>query len=144
MREIAAPEIKGLFHHLVKAVGGVEAAGAFLEISHQRVSQLQSVNCADMPSILQIVRLEQAAGRPIVTGVLAEAATSEGGSCVKRAVVSAVEKSGKALRLVHDAYADHHLDQSEIQTVQRAAHDLDAATRELVTAVSGLQPGRVG
>lgn len=39
--------VKGLFHQLVKAVGGVEAAGAFLGVSHQRISQLQTTTCAD-------------------------------------------------------------------------------------------------
>lgn len=71
-------EIKGLFYHLVRAVGGIEAAGAYLGISHQRVSQLQTVTCADMPTVMHIVTLEGVVGQPIVTSALARAA--EGGS----------------------------------------------------------------
>jgi hypothetical protein len=75
---VSRAEIKGLFYHLVRAVGGVEAAGAFLGISHQRVSQLQTVTCADIPTLEHIVALEAVVGQAIVTGALARAAT--GGS----------------------------------------------------------------
>lgn len=70
-------EIKGLFYQLVKAVGGVEAAGAYLGISHQRVSQLQNPTCADMPTIMHVVTLEAAIKQPIVTGALARAAVGD-------------------------------------------------------------------
>lgn len=75
MTDITPGQVKGLFFHLVKAVGGVEAAGAFLGVSHQRVSTLQNVNHADMPTILQVVALEQAAGQSVVLGQLAKLAT---------------------------------------------------------------------
>lgn len=75
MTEVTAGQIKGLFFHLVKAVGGVEAAGAFLGVSHQRVSTLQNVNSPDLPTILQVVALEKAAGQSIVLAALAKIAT---------------------------------------------------------------------
>lgn len=78
MSVVTEAEVKGLFYHLVKAVGGVEAAGAFLKISHQRVSQLQSPNNADMPTVMQIATLEHVVGQGIVTGAMARAA--EGGA----------------------------------------------------------------
>ena len=77
MSEITPALIKGLFFHLVKAVGGVETAGAFLGISHQRVSQLQAVHSADMPSIIQIATLEGVVQQDIVTGHLSRVATGQ-------------------------------------------------------------------
>lgn len=70
-------QVKALFHHLVRACGGVEAAGARLGISHQRVSQLQSANHDDMPTIMHIASLEEFCGQPIVTGALARVATGQ-------------------------------------------------------------------
>lgn len=74
MTEITPGYIKGLFHHLVRAVGGVEAAGAYLEISAERVSQYQRAQHPDVPSIMHVARLEAAAGQSIVFAALAKAA----------------------------------------------------------------------
>lgn len=72
--DVTPARIKGLFFHLVKSAGGVEAAGSVIGVSHQRVSILQSVNAPDMPSVLQIVALEKFVGQDIVTGPLSRAA----------------------------------------------------------------------
>jgi len=144
MREVTAAEVKGLFHHLVKKVGGLEAAASYLSVSFQRVSQLQSINCTDMPTIMQVVTLELAVGQPVVTGVLAEASTGEGASCVHRAAVVAMEQGVKALRLVHDMDADKVRESVEITAVQRAAIENVDAAKGLLDAATALQPGRVG
>lgn len=97
---VSPAEIKGLFYHLVKAVGGVEAAGAFLGISHQRVSQLQTVTCADMPTIMHVATLEAVAHQAIVTGALARAAT--GGSVTHdpmKEIVDVVLAQAEVLKL---------------------------------------------
>lgn len=73
--DITPGYVKGLFHHLVRSVGGLEAAGAFLGVSFQRVGQLQSMNHPDMPTLLQVVTLEQACGQSIILAQLAKAAT---------------------------------------------------------------------
>ena len=65
-------QIKALFMALVREAGGVDAAGMVLGISHQRVSQLQLLNNADMPTLMHIVMLEHAVGQAIVTGALAK------------------------------------------------------------------------
>lgn len=98
--------VKGLFHQLVKAVGGVEAAGAFLGVSHQRISQLQTTTCADMPTVMQIVALESACGLPVVTGALCRRLTGGPGPEVRDAMVGAVGSASEALRVVHDAERD--------------------------------------
>lgn len=80
MSAVTRETIKGLFFHLVRAVGGVEAAAAYLDISHQRVSRLQLIRdgsgepVQDMPTVLQIVTLEAVVGQPVVTGALARSA----------------------------------------------------------------------
>jgi hypothetical protein len=65
--------IKALFHQLVGRCGGVEACAAVLGVTSQRVSQLQSMNCGDLPSLSLIVKLERFVGEAIVTGGLANA-----------------------------------------------------------------------
>lgn len=77
MTDVTPAQIKGLFFHLVGKVGGVVPAGAYLGVSHQRVSILQSVNHPDMPSLMQVVTLERVVGQDIVTGALSRAATGK-------------------------------------------------------------------
>lgn len=71
--EITPAYVKALFHHLVKAVGGVDAAGAYLGVSFQRVSMLQKATTPDMPTIMQVHTLERVAERSVVFDVLANA-----------------------------------------------------------------------
>lgn len=100
MRELSDAQIKGLFYHLVKAVGGVEAAGAFLGVSHQRVSQLQSVQSDNMPTLRQVATLEAVVGQPIVTGALARFATGHeiGAAHIHEEVCEAVVSAADVLR----------------------------------------------
>lgn len=106
--------VKGLFFQLVKAAGGVEAAGAFLGVSHQRISQLQTTTCADMPTVMQIVALESACGLPVVTGALARRLTGGPGPEVRDAMVGAVGSASEALRVVHDAERDGRWTAAEV------------------------------
>lgn len=82
--------IKGLFSRLVRAVGGVDAAGAYLGITHQRVSQITKTHThfegdapvadkqqRDMPTWGQVTALEAVCGIAVVTGELARAAKGE-------------------------------------------------------------------
>lgn len=121
MTAVTSAEIKGLFYQLVRAVGGIEAAGAYLGVSHQRVSQLQNPTCADMPTVMHVVTLEAVVGQPIVTSALARAAA--GGSIhadpgkeigdvvlaqaevlsLHRAGAPAKDQKAAALRLVKEA-----------------------------------------
>lgn len=67
--------LKALFRQLVKAVGGNEACGVELQVSHQRISQLANVQNAEMarelPTWDQVWRLESVLGRSIVFAGLA-------------------------------------------------------------------------
>lgn len=131
--------VKGLFFQLVKAAGGVEAAGAFLGVSHQRISQLQTLSCADMPTVMQIVALEQACGLPVVTGALCRRLSDGPGPEVRDALVGAVGSASEALRVVHDAERDGRWTARELADARevtrrnlekaQAAHDA-AMTRQ--------------
>jgi hypothetical protein len=95
---LTAAQLKGLFHQLVRAAGGVEAAGAVLGVSHQRVSQLQSVAGDQLPNVLQIVSLESFVGQPIVTGFLARLCEDSGAT--SDPVKEAVEVVGAAAEVI--------------------------------------------
>ena len=129
MSETVPPAfVKGLFHQLVKAVGGVEAAGAYLGVSHQRVSQLQTTTCADMPTIMQVIALEAACGNPIVTGALSRRLTGGPGPEVGHAMVGSVGAAAEALRVVHDAERDGKW------TAEEVAKGREVARRNLESA----------
>lgn len=99
MTDVSPGLVKGLFAQLVKTIGGNEAAGAFLGVCHQRVSQLKRIDCPDMPTIMQVVCLEAACGRAIVTDALAE-------------MVGGVKAQRDLQRETRDViYAAAHLDQ---------------------------------
>lgn len=73
-----APYVKALFLSLVKLAGGVDASAVALGVSHQRISQLTSLQSADMPTLMQVVALEAFANQPIVTAALAKLVRGEG------------------------------------------------------------------
>jgi DNA-binding transcriptional regulator YdaS (Cro superfamily) len=72
MTDITPAQIKGLFHHLVKCVGGIEPSATFLGVSPQRVSQLQLTTHDSMPTVMQIFTLERACGQSVVFATLAK------------------------------------------------------------------------
>ena len=125
MSEITPAQIKGLWFHLVRAVGGVDAAGAFLGVSKQRVSVLQSVNHPDLPTVLQIATLERVVGQAIVTGALAEMAVDHA-SPRKPALVEACEVAEAAAKLLHLARmgASPRDIEAAVLAVQREAADV--------------------
>jgi hypothetical protein len=113
---------KALFAQLVAACGGVEASGALLGVSHQRISQLQTLGNTEEPHIRKhTAPLEAFCGQAIVTGALARIATGAsltadpmkeiGDVVLAQAEVLHLERSGAdpktkrraALRLVREA-----------------------------------------
>lgn len=134
-------EVKALFKMLVTAVGGVEAAGVHLGVSHQRVSQLYSLSNDDEPGYRQIRLLEVVAGRTIVTGAHVKAVRGEEADSISAAVVESVSATSTALRLVHDMDADGHRDQGEILAVRQATTIAREAVTRLEAKAATLQPG---
>lgn len=134
-------EVKALFKMLVTAVGGVEAAGVHLGVSHQRVSQLYSLSNDDEPGYRQIRLLEVVAGRTIVTGAHVKAVRGEEADSISAAVVESVSATSTALRLVHDMDADGQRDQSEILAVRQATTIAREAVTRLEAKAATLQPG---
>lgn len=134
-------EVKALFKMLVTAVGGVEAAGVHLGVSHQRVSQIYSLSNDDEPGYRQIRLLEVVAGRTIVTGAHVKAVRGEEADSISAAVVESVSATSTALRLVHDMDADGQRDQSEILAVRQATTIAREAVTRLEAKAATLQPG---
>jgi hypothetical protein len=126
MSEVTPGLIKGLFFHLVKAAGGIQAAGAVLNISHQRVSQLQNVASADLPTLMQVATLEAFVGQPIVTSALADVVT--GGAQARDLMTEVFDVTEAAADLQRMARAG--ADRSEIRKaaleVERELQDVEA------------------
>lgn len=134
-------EVKALFKMLVGAVGGVEAAGVHLGVSHQRVSQLYSLSNDDEPAYRQIRLLEVAAGQAVVTGAHVKAVRGDEADCITAAVVESVGATTNALRLVHSMDADGRRDQGEIHGVRKAVADAREAVTRLEATAATLTPG---
>lgn len=118
MSALSDGQIKAAFFQLVKAAGGVEAAGAVVGVSHQRVSQLQSLNHADMPTLRQVRDLEAFVGLPIVTAAMS--ASIETGDAGKSPLEEASEVTEAA---------------AELQSAVRRG----ASEREVSTAITKLR-----
>jgi hypothetical protein len=131
MTEVTAGQIKGLFYHLVRRVGGVEAAGAFLGVSHQRVSTLQNVNQPDMPTLLQVAILERAIGQSVVFAALARYATGapDASDCAVTEACEVTEASARLLHLVRTAAPQREIEAAAL-AVQREAQDVPHAVRK--------------
>lgn len=135
MSEITPAYVKALFHHLVRQIGGLEAAGAYLGVSFQRVSQLQSVNCPDMPTVIQVATLEAALGHSVIFGALAKLVEDGAGSAAKDALEEACEVTEAAANLLHlvrSGNATPREIQAAVLDVQREAMDVPRAVRRVV------------
>lgn len=138
-RAIAPGELKALVRVLVKAVGGQEAAGVTLGVSHQRIGQLMDVNLPDQMGLLQISQLEQIVGRAIVTGAAARAADGDGSDeGIMVAAVGTVGSSAQLVALVHAMEADGHRTAAEKKAVQKVAQDNLREAQEAADAAARL------
>lgn len=142
-RLVSDGELKALWTQLVGKVGGQEAAAVHLGVSRQRVQQIGSPNCPDMPTFRQIICLECVCETAVVTGACARAIEGETSPEVATAAVEAVTKTAGALRLVHTMDADGRRDAAEIRDAQRATQEAVEAAEALRDAAAQLTPGRV-
>lgn len=126
-KDVSPAFVKALFYQLVKAVGGTEAAGAYLEVSHQRVSQLQSPNSADMPGLMQVIKLEAVAGVPIVTGALAKLVEGASGKKSMEDEVFDVTQAAVDLHASVRSGADPKTIEGKVIRLRREAEDVTAA-----------------
>lgn len=143
-RALTDGEVKALFRQLVKAVGGVEAAGVELGVRHQRVSLLQAPGAPDMPTLRQVMALEAVAGSAIVSGAMARAISGDPEPCLQSAVVDAVTAVSGALAEVHGMDADGYRDAGEIRAVQARTQDAVRQAQEAADLAAGLTPGPTG
>lgn len=129
MSAVTPQFIKGLFHHLVRAVGGVEAAGAYLGVSHQRVSQLQSIQNQDLPNFMQVAILEAAAGQSVVFAALARATTGKPPAGDLMEEVADVHEAAVEITRAVRAGADAKTIQSNVIRLQREVEDVATAAQ---------------
>ena len=131
MRDLNLPHIKALFDQLVTAVGTQDASATFLGISRQRVGQLISTSNNDLPTLMQIAKLERVCGQSVVFGALARMVESdEALNCALAAHVAANAASGAALSTVYEIDADGVREPQEIEKAQdRARENLEAAQK---------------
>lgn len=118
--------LKALFFQLRKAVGSQDAAAAYLDISRQRVGQLESAHAdhaREIPTWGQVFTLEQAAGRSIVFAALADLTEGKGPADIMGASIAAVAASSAALQATAEVMADGKVEAHEIPLA------LDAARR---------------
>lgn len=130
MTTISREQIKGLFYHLVKQVGGVTAAAAFLDLSEQRVSQMQNIRLPDMPGLLHVAILESVVGQAVVTGVLARAATGDlGDGDLHEAACEAVEEAANVLKMVRTGSPHREIRQAALKANRESADVLDLLSK---------------
>lgn len=119
--------IKGLFYQLVAKVGGVEAAGAYLGVSHQRVSQLQNMSCPDMPTLMHVTTLERVVGQPIVTGALARLVGGQAGEAEVETEIGDVTIATAEVLTLHRGGADkRQVKAAALKLVKEATEVADA------------------
>lgn len=142
-RALTDGEVKALFRQLVKAAGGVEASAIELGCTHQRISNLQSVDKADVPSFRQIMALEAVVGRAIITGAAMRAIQGEIDDCLKEAMVDTVRASAEALSAVHVMDADGTRTAAEIRDVQQKTQTALKTAQGAADIAAGMTPGAV-
>lgn len=141
-RVLETGELKALVRQLVKAVGGCDAAGIELAITHQRVSNYQSPNHPDMMPLVYIMQLEAVIGQAIVTGAVSRAVEGAETDCIHTAAVEAVAAAAQAIGVIHAMDQDQHRDLAEVRDVQSKAQALHHVTQRLVDTATKLQPTR--
>jgi hypothetical protein len=130
MRELTPNKIKALFDQLVSAVGTQDAASVFLGVSRQRVGQLISTSHSDVPTVMQIAKLEAVCGQSLVFGALAREVEGDGAADTMAAAVEATATSSAALSTIHAAKADGAIEVHEAEAIKdRARENLEAAQR---------------
>ncbi|HEY1071486.1 hypothetical protein [Brevundimonas sp.] len=137
MRELNPTHIKALFDQLVAAVGTQDAAAVFLGISRQRVGQLISTTNNDLPTVMQIAKLEQVCGQSLVFGTLAREVEGDPAADTLAAAVLSTAASSAALTAIHAAKADGIIDPLEDEAIKdRARENLEAAQRQYDAAMN--------
>ena len=127
--------LKALFHQLRKAVGSQDAAATYLEVSRQRVAQLESAhadNSREVPTWEQVFVLEQAIGRSIVFAALADLSDGKPSADIMGASIAAVAASSAALQATAEIMADGKVEAHEIPgALDAARRNRDAADRHV-------------
>ncbi len=136
MTEYSPSILKGLFFQAVKQYGGVVPAGAALNISPQRVSQLQSPDepgKTNTPTWEHVWDLDKANGHSVIFAALARM-VEEGATAQKDALEEAcdvTEAAARLMGLIRTGKASDREIMSAILDVQREAMDVHRAVRRV-------------
>ncbi|MEN5147200.1 helix-turn-helix domain-containing protein [Brevundimonas diminuta] len=133
--------IKALFDQLVSAIGTQEAAAVFLGVSRQRIGQLINTSNTDLPTLIQIQKLEEVCGQSVVFAALARQVESDSAQVTAMAAaVEASQTSAATLSTVFEGAADLVWEAHEIDAAQdKARLNLEAAKRAF-DATMALKP----
>lgn len=137
MYDLDLAELKALFCLQVNSIGSHEAAAAFLNVSRQRVGQLITPSSPDLPSLVQIFKLQQVAGVSHVLTPLGAKATMQGRLDAMEAGLAVTTAGSDFCSALHSAFADGLIDEREhSDLVSRARKTVEAGQRQFDAARS--------
>lgn len=144
MYDLDHGELKALFSNQVSSVGSHDAAGTFLGVSRQRVGQLISTGCPDLPNLAQIYKLQQVAGVSCVLLPLGAKASMRGRLDAMESGLAVTVAGSDFCRSLHAALADGLIDEVEhADLVARARKTMEAGQRQF-DAARALRTAEVG
>lgn len=121
---------------LIRAVGGVEAAGDIAGVSAQMMSNYQNENVrAYMPAHI-IDALQQEAGSPVYSAALTNKVRPSPSKSLLCDAMDAAKIAGALPSQVHAALADGLVDECERRALSAVADDLIARGQALQAALS--------
>lgn len=125
--------LKALFKQLRQVIGSQDAAAAYLNVSRQRVAQLEGAkHPEDVPTWAQVFTLEQEAGRSIVFAALAAMSEAKAPTDIMDASIAAVTASSAALQATADMMADLKVEPHELPgAIEAARRNREAAARQV-------------
>lgn len=121
--------IKALFRRLVKEAGGIQAVGEHLEISFQRVEQLYSPRCADLPQLTQILSVSEWIGSDTFFRAIADAISAKHAPVDVETESFEATEAAAALQKLARKRADPRVIEDAAERLVDEANDVLAAAR---------------
>lgn len=148
--------LKAVTRDLVRACGGVARAGQLARVSTTQVGRWQSPTDPDIVPLHHALVLERECGLPLVTAAMAEAhgrrltdevSAAPGSACVFRRHAELMGETAELMAETARVAADGACSPAEAAILDRAAADVEAATRllrrDLAATRAAVAPGAV-